>query len=81
MTEKPEYPEPITWADIPEYGDHMPWGQFVELVRDGMFIDYDGYADYATSTQVSDFYVLPSQLEQANFERPSWATHVVWYNK
>ena len=44
-----------------------------------MLEDYDGHGDLATATEVSDVGISPSDLSY--FVRPSWATHVCWYNR
>lgn len=54
---------------------------FEESVRTGMFIDYDGFGEYATATEVSDVVVKPSRLGERGFVWPPWATHVLWYNR
>ena len=65
---------------IPDYGTHMTMAEFIDHVRSGGFIDYDGYASYATETHiVNGQYVYPSDVLSGNYD--SSATHVVWYNK
>lgn len=60
-------------------GAHRTWGQFLENVRAGEFIDYDGFGELATETRVSKILVKPSTVDK--IRRPKWATHVVWYNR
>lgn len=62
-----------------EGGHLLTWEQFVESVRAGNFIDYDGFGELATETEVSRAVVKPSTVDR--IRRPKWATHVVWYNK
>jgi len=59
----------------------MDWGGFVAACRDGMFTVNDGYGELATDLQVSDVRVDPSDALNLLYARPSWATHVCWYNK
>lgn len=64
---------------IPNYGSHMPMEEFIGYCKTGGFIDYDGYGNYATETQCSDFTVTPSDVIRGSI-RNGW-THVVWYNR
>lgn len=61
-------------------GDHLVTiDDFAECVRRHYYIDYDGFAEWATETHVSDKRVDPSGFLKA--KRPTWATHVAWYNR
>ena len=74
---------------IPAYGDHMTIDEFVECVRCGGFIDYDGSGNYATADYMSSRSVSPSEVfpdnmaegheREPNLE-PGW-THIVWFNR
>jgi hypothetical protein len=79
---------------IPEYGHLMTIEEFSRHVESGMFVDYDGHGNWATSTHIiSDEYVKPSMFTRESEPRlkkaglkvavrpPEGATHVVWYNK
>lgn len=63
----------------PEYGDHMPIGDFMEMVKCGGFIDYDGHGYLATETKISNIMIVPSEMKI--IQPPNWVTHVVWYNR
>lgn len=65
---------------LPNYGDHMTIDEFVQTCQSGGFIDYDGHAALATDSAVSDQDVCPSEII-ADRQLPSWATHVVWFNR
>ena len=76
------------FESLPNFGNHMTWVHFCELVADGSLMDDDGSGELATSSQTSDMEVYPSRIKKLNKEEPSatplahpWATHVVWYNK
>jgi transcription termination factor Rho len=69
----------IKFKPIPEHSDHMSMKKFKKYCKGGMFIDYDGFGYLATSTQTSDVYICPSMLKKISI--PSWATHVVWFNR
>ena len=45
------------------------------------FIDYDGFGNLATATLISNIAISPSDITCFKVKLPSWATHVVWYNK
>ena len=64
---------------IDDNGDLMTIDKFRDMVKGNWFIDYDGYGNLATETEVSDIIVQPSKF--AGMELPEWATHVLWYNR
>lgn len=64
---------------IPSYGDLMTLQAFVNSVKDGVFIDYDGFGKYATATEMSDQIINPSDLNRARIDW-KWS-HVIWFNK
>lgn len=64
----------IKWQPYDDYGDIMPIAEFVECVKCGGFIPYDGSGNWATETQISDQSVWETKA-------PEWATHVAWYNR
>jgi hypothetical protein len=59
----------------------MPWASFMASCRDGFFTVEDGYGELATDLQVSDVRVDPLDALNPIYARPSWATHVCWYNR
>ncbi len=74
----------------PNYGDLMTIDEFKKAVEDGMFIDFDGYGNWATKTE----YELPSNVKPSHFYKPvkvaghnlidlkpEWATHILWFNR
>ena len=63
--------------------DHMTFEAFVEAAAEGDLIDDDGFGDLATVDSYSDVVIMPSDVaaDATAFERPAWATHVVWYNR
>lgn len=73
MSEKP------TFKNIDEDADHMSLEEWLDCASTGCFIDYDGLGHLATGDQESDIRIWPSQAEGYQF--PSWATHIVWYNR
>ena len=73
----------IKFTPVPPYGDHMKILEFFECVQGGGFIDYDGIGYWATLTQISNISIRPSVIthDHVEFYQPSWATHVVWFNR
>lgn len=70
--------EPLT----EDGGDcHMTWEEFRLACLNNAFTDYDGIGDLATASEVSDISVYPSEVVMEGYEKPKWATHIVWYNK
>lgn len=52
---------------------------FIDMVNDGVLIDYDGYGVYASDKGVSDIEIYPSDIKN-NMYRKDF-THVIWYNR
>lgn len=73
MVQTPKY------SDIPKYGDVMSLKHFIENVKDGSFIDYDGYGNYVKDGMESDIEIYPSDVKH-NAIRKDFDT-IVWYNK
>lgn len=58
--------------------------EFLESCALNCLIDYDGFGEFATKTEVSDVTVSPSNMVRPEWRAanvPRWATHVAWYNK
>jgi len=79
---------------LPDYGDHMPFADWLSGVKCGGFIDDDGTGYYATATEMSNIEAIPSEtwfqmLETRYiFDRDRGIcksllgyTHVMWFNK
>lgn len=64
---------------IPEYGDHMTMEEFLDSVKCGGFIDYDGHGKYATDKIMTDIIVRPSDYKKGLIKKEY--THVVWFNR
>jgi hypothetical protein len=59
---------------LPDFGRHMTFEEFEELLED--LDDYDGGGEYATATETSNL-----EFEPSSFKRKPGFTHVVWYNR
>lgn len=74
-------PEPLELVDIPDYGDVMPLSEWIEDVKSGGFIDYDGHGCYVTKDgkMVRNKVVRPSHLKAGlidmSYER------IIWFNR
>jgi hypothetical protein len=63
----------------PDYGDLFTMEEWKGCVMSGLFIDYDGFGNYATETEMSDIVVKPSDLAKGEVDE-SWS-HVMWFNR
>lgn len=64
--------------DLDKNGDVMTVEDFRESVRDGMFIDYDGFGHPVRDGKMDgSFMVRPSSVVSI----PADATHIIWYNR
>jgi hypothetical protein len=52
----------VEFKNIPDCGDLITLQEWIDYVRDGAFIDYDGYGDLALSNKVSNIKVHPSEV-------------------
>lgn len=59
----------------------MPVDEFLEGVKSGHFIDYDGSGHWATETHHCEHRVCPSDISVLKRVPPAWATHICWYNR
>lgn len=74
---------PTEWSDIPEYGDVMPISLFKECVEEGLFMDTDGFGEYANGAtgKVSNKEIYPSEFKKNRILEEKEFTHVIWFNK
>lgn len=68
--------EPITEDTI---GHLMPLSEWIDCVREGGFIDYDGYGYYCIGNQKSNVVVYPSDLKYQSIR--SGFDGVLWLNR
>jgi hypothetical protein len=85
----------LVFEPLPDYGSHMTWTDFCEMVAVGDIDDEDGSGTFATATTISNVDVPLDRIynkihhggEDADvvvqkLKSPhDWATHVVWFNK
>lgn len=68
-----------TFSDLPDFGTVMSLNEFIECVKSGGFIDYDGYGYYVKDGKESDIVIVPSDLE-ANSIRKDF-DQIIWFNR
>lgn len=65
--------------DIPKYGDVMSLREFIENVKAGGFIDYDGYGNYIQGDKMTEIEIHPSDVKagcvRKEFDR------IIWFNR
>lgn len=66
---------------LPTYGDLMTLEDFVRRCKDGSFIDYDGFGNFATKTEMFRKEVHPSDVIKKDFKPKPEFTHVMWFNR
>lgn len=67
------------FEDLPDYGDVMSLNDFIESVKDGGFIDYDGSGTYVRDGKISNISIHPSDVDN-NSVRKDFDT-IIWFNK
>lgn len=60
-------------------GDLYTLERFIDLVKNGGFIDDDGFGYYATDDVKSDITIYPSDIME-NIYRKDF-THIIWFNR
>jgi len=68
------------YRPIPEYGgNHMTISSWIKAVKDGLFVDYDGYGYLATDKKMSSIKVVPSDVGKKRIDLKF--SHIVWFNR
>jgi hypothetical protein len=70
---------PYILSDLSDYGDVMPLKEFIENVKNGCFIDYDGHGRYVKDGKETNIVIRPSDVNY-NSIRNEFDT-IVWYNR
>lgn len=65
-----------TLSDIPDYGDIMYLKDFLEDVKCGNFIDYDGSGNYLLGDKMTNISIYPSDKKHR-----TEFTEIVWFNR
>lgn len=70
---------PVEYDDLPDYGTVMSLKEFIENVKSGGFIDYDGYGSYVKDGKESNITIYPSDIAYGVI-REGFDT-IIWYNR
>ena len=65
--------------ELPTNGDVMSLNDFIEAVKNGWFIDYDGFGKYVRDGKETNIMVFPSDVEHKSL-RKDFDT-IIWYNR
>ena len=60
---------------LPKYGELITMEEWLNAVKGGWFIPYDGSGHWATATN------MDSSSDVWSGDPPEWATHVMWFNR
>lgn len=75
------------WRSVKPYNDEdggdciMTIEDFISSVSVGAFNDFDGFGECATMDVDGSIAISNVRIYPSNLDRPSWTTHVCWYNK
>lgn len=64
---------------LSDYGDVMSLESFIECVKSGGFIDYDGSGNYVREGKESDISIYPSDIKHGAV-RKDFDT-IIWFNR
>jgi predicted nuclease with TOPRIM domain len=67
------------FSELSDFGDVMSLEDFINCVKCGGFIDYDGYGYYIKDNQESDIEIYPSDVKH-NSIRKDFDT-IIWFNR
>lgn len=67
------------FSELPSHGHIMSLDDFIDIVKSGGFIDYDGSGNYVKDGLESDITIYPSDVKN-NAIRIDFDT-IVWYNR
>jgi hypothetical protein len=66
-------------SDIPKYGSRMKLSDFIENVKSGGFIDYDGTGNYVKDNKMVNITIYPSDVEKNSIRKDF--NEIVWFNR
>ena len=70
---------PYELSELPDFGDVMPLESFIDCVKSGGFIDYDGHGYYVKDGKETNIMIIPSDFKHKSI-RTEFDT-IVWYNR
>ena len=67
------------FEELSDYGDVMSLEHFLDCVKGGGFIDYDGFGKYVRDGRESNIEIYPSDIQYGSI-RDDFDT-IIWFNK
>jgi hypothetical protein len=67
------------FSDLSDFGDVMSLDHFIECVKCGGFIDYDGFGNYVRDDKESNIEIYPSDIKHGAV-RKDFDT-IIWFNR
>lgn len=71
--------EPYNLSDIPNYGDIMSLEHFIDCVKSGGFIDYDGFGRYIDNDRMTSIEIYPSDIKHDSIRKGF--DNIIWFNR
>jgi hypothetical protein len=71
--------KPYTLSKISDFGDRMSLEHFIDNVKCGGFIDYDGFGLYVKDGQETDIHIYPSDIMNNTIRNEF--TEIIWFNR
>lgn len=71
--------QPYTLSELCNYGDVMTLHDFIECVKEGGFIDYDGYGLYIKDNQQTNIEIYPSDIKYNSIRKEF--DKIIWFNR
>lgn len=67
------------FKELSKGADRMSLIDFIEDVKDGYLIDYDGFGHYVKDNKDSGITIIPSDVEKNSIRKDF--TEIVWFNR
>ena len=67
------------YVKLPTYGDRMKLSHFIDCVKSGGFIDYDGSGNYVKNGKMSDISIYPSDVKNGAVREDF--DEIIWFNR
>ncbi len=71
--------QPIEYSELSTFGDVMTLAEFMRNVKDGGFIDYDGFGRYVKDGKETNIEIYPSDVKRGTI-REGFDT-IIWFNR
>jgi len=70
---------PYELSELSEYGDVMSIEDFIDTVKSGGFIDYDGFGYYVKDDKETNIVIIPSDVKHNSIRKEF--NEVIWFNR